>query len=103
LLSTQRQHNLLETDRYLQITTSTTIANTANMQNTLIAGFFAQLCLAALALAAPVAEQVTIQKTDAWQYGTGGGIIGLIVLILDVIVFGKSPAPPPLVATEPLC
>lgn len=24
---------------------------------------------------------------DAWQYGTGGGVVGLIVLILDIIVF----------------
>ena len=67
------------------------------MQNNLVANFFFQLCLAALALAAPVAEQVTVQKTDAWQYGTGGGIIGLIVLILDIIVFVeviKSNRPP---------
>jgi len=57
------------------------------MQNFLFATFFAQLCLASLALAAPVAE---VQTMDAWQFGTGGGIIGLIVLVLDIIVFGTS-------------
>lgn len=53
--------------------------------------FIAQLLLATLALAAPVAEG-TVAATaggNAWQYGTGGGIIGLIVLILDIIVFGS--------------
>ena len=67
------------------------------MQTTMIATFFVQLCLAALAMAAPVAQQIEAQKTDAWQYGTGGGIIGLIVLILDIIVFIeviKSNRPP---------
>jgi len=67
------------------------------MQNTLVANFFAQLCLAALAMAAPIAGELQAQKVDAWQYGTGGGIIGLIVLILDIIVFRKyccSGAPP---------
>jgi hypothetical protein len=59
------------------------------MQNTLLASFFAQVCMAALALAAPITEEA-VHKTDAWQYGTGGGIIGLIVLVLDIIVFGMS-------------
>lgn len=27
---------------------------------------------------------------DAWQYGTGGGVVGLIVLVLDIFVFRKS-------------
>jgi hypothetical protein len=52
---------------------------------------FAQLLLAAMAMAAPVADQTAITTTaggNAWQYGTGGGILGLIVLILDIIVFG---------------
>ncbi|KAI1844472.1 hypothetical protein JX265_010033 [Neoarthrinium moseri] len=49
---------------------------------------FFQLCLATLALAAPIAGEVTATgHGDAWQYGTGGGIIGFIVLVLDIIVF----------------
>nr|POE79564.1 hypothetical protein CFP56_07629 [Quercus suber] len=46
------------------------------------------LCLAAMAMAAPLADEVSIQRGgDAWQYGTGGGIIGFIVLVLDIIVW----------------
>lgn len=66
--------------------------NTDKMQNLLFASLL-QLCMATLAFAAPVAHDITAQKTDAWQYGTGGGVIGLIVLVLDIIVFGKRPAP----------
>lgn len=53
--------------------------------------FLLQLFLTALAVAAPVADQtvVTTAGGNAWQYGTGGGILGLIVLILDIIVFGS--------------
>lgn len=58
--------------------------------------FLSQLLFAALAFAAPIADE-TVKATaggNAWQYGTGGGILGLIVLILDVIVFGScSPSP----------
>lgn len=48
-----------------------------------------QLCLASLAFAAPIADEAISAKTagNTWQYGTGGGIIGFIVLILDVMVF----------------
>ncbi|KAH6654843.1 hypothetical protein BKA67DRAFT_290157 [Truncatella angustata] len=59
---------------------------------------FLQLCLATLALAAPMAGEITTAgHGDAWQYGTGGGIIGFVVLILDIIVFIevlKSNRPP---------
>ncbi|KAI3327892.1 hypothetical protein HD806DRAFT_339098 [Xylariaceae sp. AK1471] len=47
-----------------------------------------QLCLATLAFAAPIADDT--MKTTAstpWQYGAGGGIIGFIVLVMDLIVF----------------
>jgi hypothetical protein len=31
---------------------------------------------------------------NTWQYGAGGGVLGFIVLILDIIVFSKtSPFP----------
>lgn len=53
--------------------------------------FLLQLCLAALAFAAPVAQEISTSTIDnSWQYGTGGGIIGFIVLILDIIVFSTS-------------
>ena len=48
-----------------------------------------QLFLATLAMAAPIADDtVTAAGENAWQYGTGGGIVGLIVLVLDIMVFG---------------
>lgn len=53
--------------------------------------FLLQLCLAALAFAAPVAQEISTSTIDnSWQYGTGGGIIGFIILILDIIVFSTS-------------
>jgi hypothetical protein len=59
--------------------------------------FLAQLLFGAMALAAPLADKTVTATTtaggNAWQYGTGGGIIGLIVLILDIIVFGTSHSP----------
>lgn len=52
---------------------------------------FLQLALAMLTFAAPVANEPTLYaQSDAWQYGTGGGIVGFIVLVLDVIVWSKS-------------
>jgi hypothetical protein len=60
--------------------------------------FFLQLCLAALAFAAPLAGDEMMTTSGAnWQYGTGGGIVGFIVLILDIIVWIevlKSNRPP---------
>ncbi|KAL2279095.1 hypothetical protein FJTKL_13671 [Diaporthe vaccinii] len=60
--------------------------------------FLLQLCLAALAFAAPVAQEISTGSiNNSWQYGTGGGIIGFIVLVLDIIVFIevlKSNRPP---------
>ncbi|KAI1132133.1 hypothetical protein F5Y10DRAFT_231605 [Nemania abortiva] len=47
-----------------------------------------QLCLAASAFAAPMAEEaITTTTNSPWQYGAGGGIIGFIILVLDLIVF----------------
>lgn len=49
---------------------------------------FLQLCLAAFVAAAPIADDtMTVAKATPWQYGTGGGIVGFIVLVLDIIVF----------------
>ena len=53
--------------------------------NTLLSSIILQLCLASLGLAAPVSTE---SLDNSWQYGTGGGLLGLVILILDVIVFG---------------
>jgi hypothetical protein len=45
---------------------------------------FMQLAFCLLANAAPVTTQ-----NQHWQAPTGGGIVGLIVLILDIIAWGK--------------
>lgn len=29
------------------------------------------------------------QHGNAWKYGTGGGVVGFIILILDIMVFSK--------------
>ncbi|KAL2148623.1 hypothetical protein VTH82DRAFT_2177 [Thermothelomyces myriococcoides] len=52
--------------------------------NALFSSIIMQLCLASLGLAAPVSTEA---MDNSWQYGTGGGLLGLIVLILDIIVF----------------
>ncbi|KAI1431848.1 hypothetical protein GGR50DRAFT_677526 [Xylaria sp. CBS 124048] len=56
-----------------------------------------QLCLATFALAAPVGDEIVTATSSNWQAGAGGGIIGFIVLVLDIIVFIevlKSNRPP---------
>jgi hypothetical protein len=45
-----------------------------------------QFCFLSLASAAPIEAA---RHGNAWQYGAGGGIVGFIVLILDIIVFSK--------------
>ena len=52
---------------------------------------FLQLCLAALAFAAPLADETVTTTGTPMQYGTGGGILGFIILILDIIVFSTLP------------
>ncbi|KEZ43652.1 Uncharacterized protein SAPIO_CDS4255 [Scedosporium apiospermum] len=48
---------------------------------------FLQLLLASLAFAAPVDVDTTGgHHGNAWQYGTGGGVVGFVILILDIIV-----------------
>ncbi|KAI1428831.1 hypothetical protein F5Y12DRAFT_710774 [Xylaria sp. FL1777] len=46
-----------------------------------------QLCLAAWAFAAPLSDETMTTSTAPWHYGAGGGVIGFIVLVLDLIVF----------------
>lgn len=50
---------------------------------------FLHLCLASLAMAAPVANDQVHVMSPA-QYGAGGGVIGFIVLVLDIIVWSES-------------
>lgn len=58
------------------------------IQSAFLSSFIAQLCLAVLAVAAPIADKAspTTDNENAWQFGHGGGILGIIVLILDIIV-----------------
>ena len=34
----------------------------------------------------------TASHGNAWKYGSGGGLVGFIVLILDILVFSTSPS-----------
>jgi hypothetical protein len=45
-----------------------------------------QLCLSAVAFAAPISA---MGDSSSMQYGAGGGVLGFVVLILDIIVWGK--------------
>lgn len=59
-----------------------------NKMLTIVLNLLLQLSLAALALGAPIVQDVSATTAgNSWQYGTGGGIIGFIVLVLDIIVF----------------
>lgn len=51
-------------------------------------GMLLQLSLFSLAAAAPI---TTESHGNAWHYGAGGGVVGFIVLILDIIVFSRQP------------
>jgi hypothetical protein len=51
-----------------------------------------QLCLAALCYAAPIADETLSTMDSTTQYGAGGGIVGFIVLVLDILVWSKSPS-----------
>ena len=53
-------------------------------------GLLLQFSLFSLAAAAPIAVET---HGNSWQYGAGGGVVGFIVLILDIIVFCTYPGP----------
>ncbi|KAK6538399.1 hypothetical protein TWF694_011276 [Orbilia ellipsospora] len=40
-----------------------------------------------LAMGAPVGDELVHIQDTAWGYGAGGGIVGIIIFILDVLVF----------------
>jgi hypothetical protein len=35
---------------------------------------------------------MTVQSAKPWQAGTGGGIVGFIVLVLDIIAWSMFPS-----------
>lgn len=47
-----------------------------------------QLSMFMMAEAAPI----TAQGAEPWQAGTGGGIVGFIVLVLDIIAWSTFPS-----------
>jgi hypothetical protein len=47
-----------------------------------------QFLMFTLVTAAPIVTEG--HHGNTWQYGAGGGVVGFIVLILDIIVFSKS-------------
>lgn len=49
-----------------------------------------QFLMFSLVTAAPI---TTESHGNSWQYGAGGGVVGFIVLILDIIVFSKLLTP----------
>lgn len=48
-----------------------------------------QLCLAALCYAAPISDESLTTMSSNTQYGAGGGVVGFVVLILDILVWSK--------------
>jgi hypothetical protein len=48
------------------------------------------LQLSLLSLAMAEETLTTTGHGNAWKYGSGGGVVGFIVLILDIIVFSTS-------------
>ena len=69
---------------------TSTSRNTAIMMN-FVLSLLLQLSMFMLAEAAPM----TVQSAKPWQAGTGGGIIGFIVLVLDIIAWSKQQPRPP--------
>lgn len=68
----------------------------------MFAHFLSLLSFALMVAAAPMNTEVV--QENAWKYGTGGGVIGFIVLILDIIVFCTSPRfPPTTLSAAPAC
>jgi len=50
-------------------------------------GLLFELLFCSLASATPITAE---GHGNAWQYGAGGGVIGFIILVLDIIVFSMS-------------
>ena len=53
--------------------------------------FLLQFLFTTLAFAAPLADEtVSANWNTATNYGAGGGVVGFIVLVLDIIVWSES-------------
>lgn len=52
---------------------------------------FLELCLTSMSLAVPLGGDLSVADPgNALKYGSGGSIVGFVVLILDLIVFSMS-------------
>ena len=51
---------------------------------------FANLLIQFALLSLAMAEETFTTQSNAWKYGSGGGVIGFVVLILDVLAIGTS-------------
>jgi hypothetical protein len=72
----------------------------ANMYQSTFITLLLQFALFSFAMA----EETVVASSNSWQYGAGGGVLGFVVLILDIIVWSKSPAlpaPPPILFSLP--
>lgn len=81
-------------DIYRFVTASKLPSTTTMASNILFSSILVQLFWTALSLAAPVGDE-KLAATDVgntWTYASSGGVIGFIVLILDIIVFSMLSA-----------
>lgn len=78
----------------LPLTTTASISSTHNSNNTAemlsntILTLLLQFAFYSFAFAAPAVEVAS--HGNSWQYGAGGGVIGFVVLVLDIIVWSMS-------------
>jgi len=89
--SSSHQHHpslTYPSDSNLFITTTTPTTNFQNKLNMFLQ--FSLLSLFSLSFAMAEETLSTSSHGHAWRYGSGGGIIGFIILILDIIVFSTS-------------
>jgi len=62
----------------------------------MLSNTISSLLLQFLLFAFAMAEETPVGTYDnTWKYGSGGGVVGFIVLILDIIVWGTSQFPFP--------
>merc|ERR1712230_339735 len=69
---------------FLSTSTSLSVPRFLFPQNAVVSTFW--LFLATIASAAPISDEPITTAGNNIGYGTGGGIAGLIILILDIIV-----------------
>jgi len=59
------------------------------MPTMMLSGFLVQLCLVCFVHAVPIEPLKSGDQGKTWEYGAAGGILALLVLLLDVTVFSK--------------